>query len=268
VDSHSRAPGVIFIPSRWRDDPHLDRDAYLQQLAHLPPTERERLVNGDWEIGDEGEMFRREWFELVDRAAVPEHTRAVRYWDFASSTPTLANPDPDYTVGLRLDRHDRTGTFYITGLIRVRLHAGQVEQLVRATAEQDRRTVQIWLEQEPGASAALMADHFKRHVLAGYAVHTQKPSGPKDIRAQVVAAAAENGLIKLVPGPHTAAFLDEVAAFPHTAHDDCVDALAGAHTALIEDRPRIVSVHAPRGRAYERHDIVDALHRKLYGWGV
>jgi predicted phage terminase large subunit-like protein len=268
VDPHSRQPGVIFIPSRWRDNPHLDLDTYFQQLAHLPPAERERLVNGDWDVADEGEMFRREWFEPVDRTAVPERTRAVRYWDFASSTPTLANPDPDYTVGLRLDRHDRSGTFYITGLIRTRRHAGQVEQLVRATAEQDGKSVQIWVEQEPGANAALMVDHFRRHVLAGYAVHAQKPSGPKDIRAQVVAAAAENGLLKLVPGPHTAAFLDEVAAFPHAAHDDCVDALAGAHAALTDDQPRLVSLHVPRGQIYERHDTVDRLNRKLYGWGL
>ena len=77
-----------------------------------------------------------------------------------------------------------------------------------------------------------MIEHFKRDVLQGFAVHSHRPTGSKEARAQLVAAAAENGLVKLVPGPNTADFLDEVAAFPHAAHDDCVDALSGAHHAL------------------------------------
>ena len=84
-------------------------------------------------------MFRREWFQPIERTAIPERTRAVHYWDFASSMPTLANPDPDYTVGLRLELHDKTGIYYITGLVRQRVRAGRVERLVKATAEAELR---------------------------------------------------------------------------------------------------------------------------------
>ena len=49
--------------------------------------------------------------------------------------------------------------------------------------------------------------------------------------SRIIAAAAENGYVKVVPGPNTADFLDEVAAFPNAGHDDCVDALSGAHHA-------------------------------------
>lgn len=252
VDPDSRRPGVVFLPSRWRDNPHLDLDNYLQQLAHLPPAERERLVNGDWEIADEGEMFRREWFAQVERNAVPTMTRAVRYWDFASKQPTLANPDPDYTVGLRLELDDRTGTYYITGIVRRRIHAGQVERLVRATAQEDGRGVEIYLEQEPASNSAIMAEHFKREVLQGYPVRTHRPHGSKEARAQVVAAAAENGLVKLVPGPNTAEFLDEVAAFPNSRHDDCVDALTGAHHALGRRRaPGRRGSFVPKGSIWD-----------------
>src|SRR5207249_131744 len=82
--------------------------------------------------------------------------------------------------------------YYITGIVRHRHHAGQIEQLVRATAETDGDTVQIYLEQEPASNSEFMADHFKREVLRGFAVYTHRPSGSKETRAQIAAAAAAN----------------------------------------------------------------------------
>jgi predicted phage terminase large subunit-like protein len=199
-------------------------------------------------------MFRREWFQPIELGAVPQHTRKVRYWDFASKQPTLANPDPDYSVGLRLELDDRTGIYYITGIVRRRLHAGQIEQLVRATAEADGETIQIYLEQEPASNSEFMVDHFKRDILRGFAVRSHRPSGSKETRAQIVAAAAENGYLKLVPGPNTADFLDEIAAFPHAAHDDCVDALSGAHHALGHRRKPGPCIFVPKGSIWDYGD--------------
>jgi predicted phage terminase large subunit-like protein len=266
VDPDTRAPGVVFIPSRWRDNPHLDLDSYHAMLAHLPHAERERLINGDWNVADEGEMFRREWFQTTRRSAIPDKTRAVRAWDFAGKTPTLANPDPDYTVGLRLEIDDTTGIYYITGIVRRRVHAGEIERLVRATAENDGRAVEIVIEQEPASSGQQLAHHYKAHVLRGFNARSVQPTGSKEVRAQVVAAAAENGLIRLVPGPNTREFLDEIAAFPNGAHDDCVDALAAAHSVLTQSKPIPMRTSIPRGRIYDRHDTMEALHRRNFGW--
>jgi predicted phage terminase large subunit-like protein len=256
----------VFIPSRWRDNPHLDLDDYADKLAHLPHAERERLINGDWNVADEGEMFRREWFEPAPRTAIPEKTRAVRSWDFAGKTPTLANPDPDYTVGIRLEIDDSTGIYYITGITRRRVHAGEIERLVRATAEADGRAVEIVIEQEPASSGQQLAHHYEAHVLRGFNARSVQPTGSKEVRAQVVAAAAENGLIKLIPGPNTRDFLDEIAAFPNGAHDDCVDALAAAHHALTRSKPVRMRISVPQGQIYQRHDTVDAFHRRHFGW--
>ena len=70
--------------------------------------------------------------------------------------------------------------------------------------------------------------------MRGYASSSHRPTGAKDVRARPVAAAAENGLLRIVRGRHTNDFLDELTAFPHAKHDDCVDALAGAHTQLSQ----------------------------------
>jgi len=40
--------GRLYVPSRIADNPHLDGEEYRQSLLHLPPVERERLMNGDW----------------------------------------------------------------------------------------------------------------------------------------------------------------------------------------------------------------------------
>ncbi|MDP9277144.1 MAG: hypothetical protein M3O76_02905, partial [Actinomycetota bacterium] len=73
-------------------------------------------------------------------------------------------------------------------------------------------------------------------------------TGGKLIRAQPVAAAAENGLIKLVRGRRSEELLDELTAFPHGAHDDCVDALSGAHTLLVRRGSGRMTTHVPKGR--------------------
>jgi phage terminase large subunit-like protein len=199
VNPESRPAGVVFVPSRWRDNPHLDLDDYDEQLAHLPSAERRRLRDGDWEVADDGEMFERAWFELIDRATVPAHTRKVRYWDLAASEPTTRNPDPDYTVGLRLEIDDKTSIYYITGITRRRLHSGKIEKLIRATAEADGTGVEIWIEQEPASNSAILGEHLKRNVLHEFAVRTHQPTGSKEARALVVTAHAENGRIKLSP---------------------------------------------------------------------
>jgi predicted phage terminase large subunit-like protein len=250
VDPATRQPGAAYLASRWDDNPYLDRDAYAQQLAHLPPAERERLINGDWDIPDDGSMFQRHWFPIITSGEVPEVVRAVRYWDLAASTPTPGNPDPDYTVGLRLDL-DADGIYYITGIVRRRLHAGQIEQLLAATAKQDGPSVQIWIEQEPGSHSEYFERHVKREVLPGYRLTMDRPSGPKEGRAYAVASAAEQGWIKLVAGPHSAEFLDELAQFPAGRHDDCVDALSGAHRALGSRHPIHCTISVPRGSIYD-----------------
>src|SRR5947199_9291395 len=45
-----RKEGRVYIPSSISDNPHLDGEAYRHSLSHLPPVDRERLMNGDWDV--------------------------------------------------------------------------------------------------------------------------------------------------------------------------------------------------------------------------
>ena len=248
VDPATRPPGVLFLPSRLEDNPYLNQAEYGETLRELPFAERERLLKGDWNMPDDGELFRRDWFELIESHQLPERTCAVRYWDLAGTEPTSANRDPDYTVGVRLDLHRQSGSFYVRDIVRERKAPGAIERLVAATAARDGRAVTIGIEQEPGAAGVALVDRYIRQLLRGYRVFGERVTGSKLTRAQPVAAAAENGLVKLVRGRQSEELLDELASFPHGAHDDCVDALSGAHNLLVSRRSGQITVHLPRGR--------------------
>src|SRR5205085_5406616 len=126
-----------------------------------------------------------------------------------------------------------------------------IERIVAATAARDGNAVRIVIEEEPGAAGRAITDRYKRHVLRGYDVRSERPTGSKDTRANGAAAAAENGLIKIVRGPNMNDFLDELCGFPHAPHDDCVDALAGAHQALTRHRIQMQVLPMPKESIYQ-----------------
>jgi phage terminase large subunit-like protein len=51
---------IAYVPARICDNPALDEAEYRQSLMHLPPLTRERLMNGDWSIQEQG-LLRAEW---------------------------------------------------------------------------------------------------------------------------------------------------------------------------------------------------------------
>lgn len=59
---HTRAPEVVFIPAKIADNPSLKREEYEQGLQHLDPITRAQLMEGDWEVSEEG-RFKMLWFE-------------------------------------------------------------------------------------------------------------------------------------------------------------------------------------------------------------
>ena len=265
VRPDSRPAGAHYLPSRLTDNPHLDADAYLQRLAELPPVERQRLQHGDWDIDEEGELFTRDSIRIIEAHQASAPIKRVRYWDLAATAPSASNRDPDFTVGLLFER-DKANLFTIRHIVRGRWAPAEVEKIVAQTAREDGRHTPIHIEQEGGASGKLILDHYKRTILTGYSTYSGLPGrADKQTRARPVAACAANGYLQIIPGPHLRDFLDELALFPNSNHDDCVDALSGAHTVLATGSTGQARISVPRGRipTSTRLSVPTASNRQL-----
>ncbi|WP_372395287.1 phage terminase large subunit (plasmid) [Azospirillum sp. HJ39] len=177
----------------------------------------------------DGGMFKRTWFTIVP--AAPAVARRVRCWDLAA-TSSAQSEDPDWTAGVKMAR-DAAGIFYVEDVRRMRETSWQVERAILNTASTDGKSVPIGMPQDPGAAGKAQAAYMVRQ-LAGYIVKIESETGSKETRAAPFAAQAEAGNVMLVKGDWNDAFIDELCSFPNAAHDDQVDAAAGAFRRLLD----------------------------------
>lgn len=217
-------------------------------------------------IDTSGELIDPSWFKVVRLPA--DYPRKVRSWDLAGSVPSAQNEDPDYSVGALVSyqpepqpytTEDGTeihaGAYCIEDIIRIRDTPAQVEQAVLNAARRDGPTVKVVIEREPGQSGLSQLDHF-RQVLAGTAlVEEFRPSGPKEVRAQLVASAAQQGRVEVVSADWREWFYDECRAFPYGKHDDGVDSISAAFAAL-EGRGGMAAAIAPVGQMPSRDQMM------------
>lgn len=228
LDVQTHPEGRIFVPSRLSDNPSVDQEEYLRSLNQLDHVTRQQLLMGDWDIQAEGNMFRRAWFPLKD--TVPATGRAVRFWDLAG-TEAKPGKDPDWTAGVKLIALPDQ-TYFVAGVLRVRATPGEVKKLILQTAALDGRACGVWIEQEPGSSGLSVVEEYVK-ALAGYDVHGLRSTGSKVTRAKPVSAQAEAGNIAVLNASWADQFLQELTLFPQEGvHDDGVDALSGAFSAL------------------------------------
>lgn len=235
--SEQRPKSVTFIPAKITDnkigmanDPN-----YLASLMALPLVDRERLLGGNWKIRNTaGNIFKRDWFDIVEVTDVPSCKRGVRSWDFAGTVVTEKNPDPDWTAGLRVDEGP-DNVYYIRHLEHLRATPHNVEQRVLSTARQDSFRIDITIPEDPGQASIKQVDDYVT-LLAGYPVTTMRPDKDKVTRAKPASSLAEKRKLKLVRGSWNEVFLAELENFPEGAHDDIVDTLSDAVAKLTGTR--------------------------------
>ena len=233
IDSKLKKKDAIFVPALLTDNPSLDQESYRKNLDHLNPIDRERLMNGDWDVSEEGAYFKRHWFRFLQTRPDDPKIKWVRYWDLA------ATADGDYTAGALVGLTPE-GEWIVADVRRIRTTPQNVEKFVQATAREDGPSVPIRMEQEPGSSGVAMIDYYRRKILLGYDFRPDKKIGSKEVRANPVSSAAEAGNVYLVAGKWNRDFLDEVSIFPMGAHDDQVDAFTGAFANLATRRARLL----------------------------
>ena len=229
----SAPKSVTFIPASIQDNRILltSDPAYLANLKALPLVERERLLNGNWNVrATAGSYFKAEWFQIVESAPRSNHGR-VRAWDRAATEKRTGN-NPDATVGLLLSK-DANGIYYIEDVQKMFASPLTVEKAMRDFARRDGINTIVTFMQDPG-SAGVMEAQAAARALDGFNVRYAPATGDKETRAKPVSAQAEAGNVKLVRGLWNTEFLRVLENFPTGRHDDEVDALSLAHEYLRE----------------------------------
>jgi predicted phage terminase large subunit-like protein len=228
VDDKTREPGVLYVPSKMNDNPHLNKDEYRKNLAKLDSVTKKQLEDGDWEIRAKGRMFDRSWFKFIKvPPAMTGH--AIRYWDMAATEKTDKN-EPCFTAGCKIYKFDLG--YVIEDMARAQKGPGKLDAMLRSIAQTDGLKTHIYMEQEPGSAGVIAIDYFRSKVLPGYTFYADKVTGGKVERAYPLAAQAEAGKIWLVEGPWNKPFLDEIEIFPDGLFKDQVDATSGGYNKL------------------------------------
>lgn len=223
------ANGRVFVPARLYDNPSLDQGEYMDALDQLDPVTRAQLLEGDWNARGDGASFRRAWFPIVEEVPV-FFERVVRAWDTAATGPTQ-NTTADWTVGVKMARTPE-GVFYILDVVRIQGTPADVERTIQNTAKADGPDVEIYMEQEPGASGKYVIETYQFHIVPGYYFQGVRSTGPKTTRAMPMSSMSQAGNIVISRKPWLSAFFDELDAFPYGMHDDQVDAASLAFNQL------------------------------------
>lgn len=226
IDPRTKRPDVLFIPSKLSDNPSLDEETYNESLEHLNEVDKARMRDGDWDAVQHGDWFDRGDFVYVDKPPA-NIIRWVRFWDTAAS-----QDQGDYTVGCLMGLTD-DNYVCIADVVRFRLHPHEAEKRMFATARMDGLDVDIREEQEPGASGVKVIEHMRRNVFPGFNYDGVRSSGSKEARAKAFSSYVKGKKVMVVVGQWNRDFMNELEQFPNGAHDDQVDAAAGAFNELM-----------------------------------
>jgi predicted phage terminase large subunit-like protein len=127
--------------------------------------------------------------------------------------------------GIKLGRN-KNG-YWLLDMVRTRSSPGDVERLLRNTAEQDGKLVRIGFGQDPGQAGKSQAAHLVL-ALGGFAVRPAPESGDKLTRFGPFSSQCCAGNVKIRRGSWNEELFRVLEGFPDLAHDDEVDACSGA----------------------------------------
>ncbi len=239
-----RWPEACTIEPDWRktNEPLCPERQSKRELIHVKASMSEYNFSALFQQRPsprEGGIFKKQWFEIVEPALVPEDGRLVRFWDEAAT-----EGGGDATAGAKMQQTN--GVYYILDIEHFRHGPGERDKLILTVDQADYglhgRTITFGVEEEPGSAGKSVSLAFKKaHVAHGMRTFADRATGSPEIRVDPFASACEVGNVKLVRAPWNLGFLEEVAQWPKGAHDDRVIAVAGCYNKLSGKVPRKVT---------------------------
>lgn len=246
----------ICLPAELTDDVHPPRcrEFYVDGLMDPVRLDASTLERIEQEQGDyvyagqylqrpipEGTaMFHVGKINVVDR--LPEglnFTRQVRGWDKAGTQNAGA-----YTVGFLMSVDDQ-GHYWLLDVKRDRLEANGRERLIRNTAREDGKKVEVAVEQEPGSGGKHSAQYTAKN-LAGYRVHivgVGKSDGDKEARAYAFSSQVNAGNCTMLRADWNTTLVNELRFFPNSKYKDQTDAASLVFN-ILSNKKRVLGGRA------------------------
>lgn len=176
-----------------------------------------------------GGMFKRECLTIIP--SLPDiPIRWVRGYDLAASEEEHSA----FTAGVKLGLGSN-GSLYLAHVRKIQGTPGQVERMIRETAEADGYACEIHCPQDPGQAGKAQKVYLARQ-LHGFTVRFSPESGSKEDRARPLAAQSEAGNLFLLRGAWNDSFINEATLFPNGNNTDQVDGASRAYMGLLGRR--------------------------------
>jgi len=214
-------------------NPHIDASEIEELRASLPALVARQEIDAEF-VQLAGALFKRQ--NIIVLETEPVGVSWVRSWDLAFTEKTTS----DYTAGGKMGMTP-DGTVVIADMVSGRMEWPDAVRCIANTARMDGTSVRQGIEvvsAQVGVLQTLLRDPLLlSHTFTPIEVHRDKLT-----RALPLVARSEQGKLAVVRGNWNQKFLDELCAFPESAHDDMVDACSGGMTLLtlptgaIDDR--------------------------------
>ncbi len=233
----------LFLRSRDHNDwasfqfptssnPHIHPDEIDELRKSLPSLVARQEIDAEF-VQLAGALFKRQNIIVIDAEPPIPYCRS---WDLAFTEKTTS----DFTAGAKMGV-TQDGMVVIADVVHGQMEWPDAVRLIANTSKLDGTQVRQGIEcvsAQVGVLQTLLRDPLLlAHTFTPIEVHRDKLT-----RALPLVARSEQGKLAIVRGNWNQKFLDELCAFPESAHDDMVDACSGGMTLLtlptgaIDDR--------------------------------
>ncbi len=170
-----------------------------------------------------GLFFKREQFIILKQ--LPDDVQWFRAWDKAATFPSKANPDPDYTVGVKMGYSKKLEIWIVADVIRGQWDVNTVQSKIKFAAVNDGKRCTICLFVDPGQAGKFESSSTVKE-LVGYNVvtlHTSSTHGKINM-AKPFASQVQAGNVAVLQADWNDSYFSTLEQFPEGKHDDDVDA--------------------------------------------
>ena len=204
-------------------NPHIDKKEIADLRRTLPALVARQEIDAEF-VQLAGALFKRQNIIVLEHE--PQNVAWVRSWDLAFTEKTTS----DFTAGVKMGV-TQDGTIVVADVVRARFEWPDAVRCIANTAHLDGVATRQGIE-VVSAQVGMMQTLMRDPLLVAHTFTPIEVTRDKLTRALPVVARSEQGKFAIVRAAWNQTFIDELCAFPESAHDDQVDATSGGMTLL------------------------------------